>query len=278
MRIEICFLYFIPIPFLLFQRSNSENEDWNVRLSKRSAILGFVSKVKLRKWGLKFYYTFSPLFSTSEFQRSNSENEDWNIQGVVIDTHAMNGFKGQTQKMRIEIKRFGDYHYVKSWVSKVKLRKWGLKWGYRRELVHTGPPFQRSNSENEDWNLWHYWFCNDPVRLVSKVKLRKWGLKYAQTKIFLIKHNRFQRSNSENEDWNFTFIVENLRGLGVSKVKLRKWGLKYNWQQLRRWKGWSFQRSNSENEDWNSRERERKRERKRCFKGQTQKMRIEIAL
>ena len=148
MRIEIWFWQYFEVAILLFQRSNSENEDWNSP-------------------------TWSRQLSTLSFQRSNSENEDWNRRSFSISRGI-------------------------SPVSKVKLRKWGLKCWQSRAFEHL-------------------------FYLVSKVKLRKWGLK-------------FQGKNLTYEE------------VAVSKVKLRKWGLKSVFPWVEFPFSFTFQRSNSENE------------------------------
>ena len=203
MRIEINTWIASHVGLWMFQRSNSENEDWN-SLKRLTQLL------------------------QPQFQRSNSENEDWN-----------SILKFGASRTRI--------------VSKVKLRKWGLKY---------------ANSERWFW----------APHLVSKVKLRKWGLKWAK------------RVGESDED-------------PVSKVKLRKWGLKYIQSDQQNidmscFKGQTqkmrieismllvflkdlpafarFQRSNSENEDWNANPLYFVVPSPACFKGQTQKMRIEI--
>ena len=159
-------------------------------------------------------------------------------------------FKGQTQKMRIEIPRMGD-------------------------LQEDPARFQRSNSENEDWNA-KYGEPRLTIPLVSKVKLRKWGLKSPPWSFDPPCQD--QVSKVKLRKWGLKCIQD--KGLPVrwfvSKVKLRKWGLKsqfsiFNWIWRIR-----FQRSNSENEDWNPRHTPPRVCRFPCFKGQTQKMRIEI--
>ena len=121
---------FVSFPiFSRFQRSNSENEDWNMCSNAETSIsYAMVSKVKLRKWGLK--WTMKSIFTHFQlsFQRSNSENEDWNYPSILSHFLFLTCFKGQTQKMRIEIIILSSHSSVLSNVSKVKLRKWGLKY------------------------------------------------------------------------------------------------------------------------------------------------------
>ena len=159
-----------------FQRSNSENEDWNSGSLKMDTPLGWSFKGQTQKMRIEILiqvYSYHPsqgrfkgqtqkmriemcfvhpicelcscfkgqtqkmrieifvmhrskILSTL-FQRSNSENEDWNWIMCLISWSRHPGFKGQTQKMRIEICLFQWFSCFSQGVSKVKLRKWGLK-------------------------------------------------------------------------------------------------------------------------------------------------------
>ena len=177
MRIEITPGYLCLAWLSPFQRSNSKNEDWNA-----------IAWISLE-------------IICSLFQRSNSKNEDWNFTIWSSGDFINVCFKGQTQKMRIEIFPTTVIVWISDMVSKVKLKKWGLK-------------LQNSCKTNK------------LLLLVSKVKLKKWGLKYFKCYITVFVFEMFQRSNSKNEDWNASTAFTPSTLIIVSKVKLKKWGLK----------------------------------------------------
>ena len=158
----------------------------------------------------------------NQFQRSYSENEDWKVV-VKLWSSKDSSFKGHTQKMRIERPRTFDYPDDDSIVSKVILRKWGLKASSPKSPKGEKECFkghtQKMRIERGNSKI------SRPVSKVSKVILRKWGLK----------------GNIFFEFFSIFF---------VSKVILRKWGLKDVLPVLP-----------VHNLD--------------CFKGHTQKMRIE---
>ena len=183
-----------------FQRSNSKNEDWNFHSSLVKLSISFVSKVKLKKWGLKFDWMSVVNCRTHVFQRSNSKNEDWNYSGWVMQRDSASSFKGQTQKMRIEILRFYLIVRQKSFVSKVKLKKWGLKYfintlcyliivGFKgqtqkmriemiiRPADGSRPSCFKGQTQKMRIEIDYHHKHNSQYKKVSKVKLRKWGLK-----------------------------------------------------------------------------------------------------
>ena len=96
----------------------------------KEGTVGAVSKVILRKWGLKGNWA---TFQCNWFSIR---------------------FKGHTQKMRIE--RLAGYTFWSAFlsVSKVILRKWGLKVTIPSKSTLMFSRFQRSYSENEDWKMY----------------------------------------------------------------------------------------------------------------------------
>ena len=138
----------------LFQRSYSENEDWKNPYNMQHPGFENVSKVILRKWGLKGSSCFFVISGkVSSFQRSYSENEDW--------------------KIPLHVSKISE-----TWVSKVILRKWGLKETSPSMEINSPPSVSKVILRK--WGLKGVSFCRIINRSsVSKVILRKWGLKEA---------------------------------------------------------------------------------------------------
>ena len=121
--------------------------------------------------------------------------------------------------------------------------------------VLDGVGFQRSNSENEDWNPWTL-SMQIKMGMCFKGQTQKMRIEIEYRERYRKRYREFQRSNSENEDWNARQVGIKKHTPQVSKVKLRKWGLKLEGLKYCHYSGSLF----CEN----------------SFKGQTQKMRIEI--
>ena len=161
----------------------------------------FVSKVKLKKWGLKLNINKSRNNAGYPFQRSNSENEDWKT-SLGFSHFNWRRFKGQTQKMRIEMWQLGNRVPIRKSSFKGQTQKMRIEimplW-CQNLFVHT-----RFKGQTQKMRIEISWvlrpradFCH-----VSKVKLRKWGLKCDIHQRWEHLGQWFQRSNSENEDWN----------------------------------------------------------------------------
>ncbi len=159
-----------------FQRWYSENEDWKprllqkhfskqrfkgdtqkMRIEREPTIFDWcrkysVSKVILRKWGLKGIKCLVRILWPG-FQRWYSENEDWKLACGAHIPQRIHGFKGDTQKMRIERLLMRTWELRASLVSKVILRKWGLKGQFFLDGLYPSLWFQRWYSENEDWKV-----------------------------------------------------------------------------------------------------------------------------
>ena len=231
-----------------------------------------VSKVILRKWGLK--ETNSPgIWSVRPVSKVILRK--WGLKGnkIVHIIHLLLCFKGHTQKMRIErtysCARVFSYHtrfkghtqkmriercerYFHSLsrkrVSKVILRKWGLKVFKSEFQQDIEEEFQRSYSENEDWKASTLvmlfsplvfqrsysenedWKASTLVMLFSPLVFQRSYSENEDWKAIMSvlpwHFASFQRSYSENEDWKFRMGLGSLQSGQVSKVILRKWGLK----------------------------------------------------
>ncbi len=137
----------------LFQRWYSENEDWKRSPSIPLLLWNHVSKVILRKWGLKGNLSSTSLEKRSTFQRWYSENEDWKHKPLS----SFFFFKAEFQRWYSENEDWKDERghaaYITMFVSKVILRKWGLKVTINIKRDTRTIPFQRWYSENEDWKF-----------------------------------------------------------------------------------------------------------------------------
>ncbi len=174
MRIER-FAHLLPYSIRpAFQRWYSENEDWKMTDKRIKSIREYVSKVILRKWGLKDHDTGN---NRLIFRCFKGDTQKMRIESKLYHTTSLvrSGFKGDTQKMRIESLLISSSS-PPNFVSKVILRKWGLKDTWRIDRNVSTTSFQRSYSENEDWK-WGISQVTIIFRDVSKVVLRKWGLK-----------------------------------------------------------------------------------------------------
>ena len=128
MRIEICLLPpYTHITSPLFQRSNSENEDWNFSSYGPPLTRIYSFKGQTQKMRIEISSSEAQVISLSSFKGQTQKmrieillpEQECYLQAIC--------FKGQTQKMRIEMVYilFHTFHW--EIVSKVKLRKWGLK-------------------------------------------------------------------------------------------------------------------------------------------------------
>ena len=132
-------------------------------------------------------------------------------------------------------------------VSKVILRKWGLKGKLEVKGAWVWASFK---GHTQKMRIESYSPLNSSfIRIGFKGHTQKMRIESPQAFLFSFDQIQFQRSYSENEDW---------------KLCILHWELHCH----------VFQRSYSENEDWKSAQFYTIKGRP-CFKGHTQKMRIE---